>query len=524
MSETKVTLSISSNDGENSSSTTIQTDSLSDLHRMLSLAGVTSTIEPEVEVIEQEVYKPSASNQVRNPNHKINNPRFADNSLEEDFADPALDLENVNPHYITDTYADFLTFVDHDEAVARTADEFGITGEAVERVIDDARRAKEDAKEFSEDFDDYNQVAPREEPPAPKGFKDYLSDLGAEREIKHAEKRFTVRVEWMDSSYNSQFEEEVVTAGTAKEAEQAFLSALKAKNNGNLNVIDTEVEEFVGEANELTIDAKSGAIEGPFKDNLDPESAAHYLTQYPDGVLQNDAFEEFSFIFLNEMGEWKFYHSVRKAVESWDWTADVEDIVDAYNGDERDIKRFLNGFWYEPASDFFPQVFHRDGMAMWDKVRGVEPAQKQLESEVDEAFGYRKNSYDQKALDRRYDHQAALLPVPGMYSLETLGTHEYYGKDLTDGQGAYVVMRIETGDEAKPRFTFCATAGGISEWKSGDTVLTYHDQTGKERPGVVITAFDAAEWNDPVGRAEIAKRMAQGGMDPRKKYSVRTFK
>lgn len=404
MSETKVTLSISSNEGENSSSTTIQTNSLSELHRMLDLAGVpgaydyATTNEPvaqevDAEVVEQETYKPSASNQVRNPNHKPNNPRFADNSLEEDFADPSMDLENVNPHFITDTYSNYLAFVDHEEAVARTADEFGITGEAVERVIDDARRAKEQAKEFSEDFDDYNQVEPGEEaPPAPKGFKDYLSDLGAEREVQHADKRFQVKVEWMDSAYNSQFEDMVVTAGTAKEAEQAVLSMLKINNGGKLNVIDTEVEEFVGEG------------------------------------------------------------------------------------------------------------------------------------EVDEAYGYRKNSWDQKALDRRYDHQAALLPVPGMYSLESLGTHEYYGKDLTDGKGAYVVMKIDTGDAAKPRYTFCATYGDASDWKAGDTVLTYHDQSGKERPAVVITNFSAAEWNDPAGRMDIAKRMAQGGMDPKKKYSVRTFK
>ncbi|MNK29825.1 hypothetical protein D3C87_482280 [compost metagenome] len=403
MSETKVTLSISSNDGENSSSTTIQTDSLSELHRMLSLAGVTSsteaepeaavipTVEPEAEVVEQETYKPSASNQVRNPNHKTNNPRFADNSLDEDIANPDLDLENVNPHFITDTYANYLAFTDHEEAVARTADEFGITGEAVERVIDDARRAKEQAKEFSEDFDDYNQVEPGEEaPPAPKGFKDYLSDLGSEREIKHAEKKFNVKVEWMDSNYDSQFADVVIAAGTPKEAEQAVIAQLKEKNGGSLNIIDTEV-------------------------------ALH-------------------------------------------------------------------------------------------------------EGEVDEAYGYRKNKWDQQSLDRRYDHQAALLPVPGMYSVDTLGEHEYYGKDLTDGSGAYVVMKIDTGDAAKPRYTFCATAGDASDWKSGDTVLTYHDQSGKERPAVVITNFSAAEWNDPKGRMDIKNRMASGGMDPRKKYSVRTFK
>lgn len=402
MSKTDVTLMINTTeegDRPSTSNTVIQVDSLEELHRMLDLAGVPGAynygaaepvaVEPDM-AEEQEVYTKPSSNMVRSPEQKLNNPRFADNSLAEDAFD--MELENVNPHFITDTYADFLAFVDHEEAVARTADEFGITGEAVEKVVADARRAKEQAKEFSEDFNDYNQVEPGEEAPQAKGFKDYLSDLGAEREVQHADKRFQVKIEWMDSNYDSQFEDMVVTAGTAKEAEQAVISMLKVQNGGHLNVLDTEVEAYMGEG------------------------------------------------------------------------------------------------------------------------------------EVDEAYGYRKNKWEQDSLDRRYDHQAALLPVPGMYSLETLGTHEYYGKDLTDGQGSYVVMKIDTGDPNKPRYTFCASYGDSSEWKAGDSVLTYHDQSGKERPAVVITNFSAAEWNDPAGRKDIASRMAKGGMDPKRKYSVRTFK
>ena len=536
MSKTDVTLTINvvgDEQSPNSSNTIITTDSLEELHRMLDLAGVpgaynqqagaiqyTGSETPDVigaEVDEQEAYLKPSSNQVRSPEIKTNNPRFADNSLEEDFA--GMDLENVNPHYITDTYGNFLAFVDHDEAVARTADEFGISGENVEKVVADARRAKAKAQEFSEDFADYNQVEPKEEPPAPKSFKDYVSDLGAERELQHAAKKFMVKVEWLDSNYNSQFEEMVVSAGTAKEAEQTVIGMLKLNNGGTLNMVDSEVEAYAGEsveeANELTIDAKTGTVEGPMKDNLSPEEATKYTQTYPDGVLQNDAFETYSFIFLDANGTWKFYHSVTKMVDSWDWNTDVQDIVDSYNGDERDIDRFVNGFWYEPASDFFPQVFHNDGMAMWDEVRGGSET-KQLESEVDEAFG---NSYGRG----RYEHTLALLPCPGMFSVDQLGDNEYFGDELKAGKSAIVCISIDTGTE-KPRLTFASTYGGASDYRPGQSVLTYHDQTGKERPGRIVTSFTGKDWSTEEGRARIKSDMAKGGMDPKKKYSVRVFK
>lgn len=518
MAETKITLNISSTDGENSSTTTIQTDSLGELRRMLDLAGVPTT---GIEVDEQETYKPSADLKVRSPDQRLTNARFADNPLEEDFAEPELELSNVDPKYILDTFRDYSAIADDEEAIARTADAFGITGEEVQRVVDNAM-AYESYDVVSEDFADYNDAAPKEVPPPAKSFKDYVSDLGAEREVKHNSKAFLVKLEWLDANYDSKFAELTIKAGTAKEAQQKAIEQAKSANGGKLNLVDAEVEETVAEANELTIDAKTGAIEGPYKDNLDPKSAAHYLQQYPDGVLQNDVFETYSFIFLNAHGEWKFYHSVRNAVENWDWSDDIHDIVDSFDGDEIDTKQFMSGFWYEPASDFFPQVFHKEGMAMWDRLRGEE-SQKQLESEVDEAYGVNYDRRTGRVTDKGgYDHTLALLPCPGMFSVDGLGENEYFGKDLQNGSASVVCIKIETGD--KPRLTFAITSGGVNEYRPGQSVLTYHDQTGKERPGTIITAFTGKEWSTPEGREQVKSAMAKGGMDPKKKYSVRVFK
>lgn len=544
MADTKVVLNINTVDGESNTTTTIQTDGLEELHRMLDLAGVPGAYDysysdkeepvgPEAEgdvVDEQEIYKPSASNQVRSPDQRLTNARFGDNPLEEDFdkepmnlmIEPEMDFNNVDPKYIADTYHDFLAITDHDEAVARTADTFGIPGEAVERVVSN-NAAYESYDTVSEDFDDYNQVDDREEAPVPKGFKDYLSDLGAEREIKHSSKSWIVKLEWLDKNYDSKFEEFTVNAGTAKEAQQQAIARATEANGGKLNLVDSDVEEApVAEANELTIDAKTGTVEGPMKDNLNPEAAFKYIQQYPDGVLQNDAFETYSFIFLDDNGAWKFYHSVTKKVDSWDWNTDVQDIVDSYDGDERDINRFVNGFWYEPASDFFPQVFHREGIAMWDKLRGTSET-KQLESEVDEAYGVNFDRRTGRVTDKQgYEHTLALLPCPGMFSVDQLGENEYFGSDLQNGSASVVCISIETG--AKPRLTFAITSGEVSDYRPGQNVLTYHDQTGKERPGTIVASFTGKEWSTPEGRERIKSAMAKGGMDPKKKYSVRVFK
>lgn len=277
MAKQQVTLSINTTgDGEtpSSSSTTIQTNSVSELHRLLDLAGIpgaydysTATPLPGAgadaamgEVDEDETYKPSASNKVRKPSQLLNNPRFGDNSLKEDDFDmePELDIDqendfnNVDPIEIADTFHKYLKSVDHDEAIARTADDFGIPGERVEQVID-RNAAYESYDLVSEDFDDYNIVETTEAPAAPKGFKDYLGDFGKEREIQHPTRDFNVMVEWMDSKYESHFEKFVVNEGTKKEAEKAGI-ALAESNAKQMKtgfvLVDAEVEDKLGESYE----------------------------------------------------------------------------------------------------------------------------------------------------------------------------------------------------------------------------------------------------------------------------------
>jgi len=400
MSKTDVTLTINvadEGDRPNSSSTVIQVDSLEELHRMLDLAGVPGAYqygEPvdveqniedssALEVEEQETYKPSAENKVRNPDHKPNNPRFADNSLEE----RAEYIPGMQAEDIVDMYFNFLAVSDHDEAVARVADEVGMRGEDIAKMV--AKHKNNFGGAVSEDFNDYNDVAATELPPLPKGFKDYLSDLGAERVIQHEDKRFKVKVEWMDSNYDTQFEEMVVTAGTAKEAEQSVISMLKVDHNNKVSIVDSEVEEYVGE------------------------------------------------------------------------------------------------------------------------------------SEVDEAYGRPKDPR-QKGYYKSFEHTLALLPCPGMFTVDQLGDNEYFGDNLKAGKSSIVVLSIDTGD--KPRLTFASTYGGVSNYRPGQNVLTYHDQTGKERPGTIVLSFTGKEWSTPEGRAKIKSDMAKEGMDPKKKYSVRVFK
>jgi hypothetical protein len=403
-------------------------------------------------------------------------------------------------------------FRSHEDAIAEIADELGIKGEEVEEII--KNHVEEfTKKEFSENFDDYNQVEPKEEPPA-KGFKDYLSDLGSEREVTHAEKVFKVRIEWLDSSYNTQFTDVSIEAGTAKEAEQKAVADLRTKNGGKLNLIDTEVE--LSEANELTI-TKQGEMSTNAQYDISTEEAKDLLDRFPFGVLTNDfGFETNSFIVLGKDGSYRFYHSVTRDITRWDWKKDMADMIQSYDGDARDIKNFINGWVYEPADEFFEQTYERaGGLTFYEKVSGIELN----ECEVDEAFGRGPNG---RRLATQFEHTLALLPCPGMFNVDQLGDNEYFGDSLKTGQSSIVCIAIDTGD--KPRLTFASTYGGASDYRPGQNVLTYHDQTGKERPGTIITSFTGKEWSTPEGRDNIKRDMAKGGMDPRKKYSVRVFK
>lgn len=142
---------------------------------------------------------------------------------------------------------------------------------------------------------------------------------------------------------------------------------------------------------------------------------------------------------------------------------------------------------------------------------------------VDEAYGARTN--------RRTGHttyaqnSVALLPITGagsMVNLDGLGDNEY--ARMNQPNEGIVVFAIEVGD-GKQRLTYASSAGNVeSRYKPGTQVLTYHDQSGKERPGKVLFAFDSSRYQTPEGRKQIEDQLRQHGMDPKKKYSLRVFK
>lgn len=438
MAKMNIELTINTSDDENKpssySSTTIRTDSLDELQRMLSLAGINATpaetpVEPEVEIVEEpEVYTQTADYKPRMPDQKLNNPRFSDNSIAEDAGFGA------NAREIADVYFSFLDFVDGEEAVARTADHFGVTGEEIERAV----REVVDAEAFAETEEVSCEDCEVEDKlePACKTLRDYMSEASSD-------------------------------------------------------------------SKEITM-TLSGDVLGTFMDNLDYRAAKAYLDSYPAGILQNDTFETGSFIFKNRKGQYRFFNVNADEVQDWDWKTDIKELVDTFNGDTRDIKAFLGGFWYEPADEYFPEV--KGGMDFYNEI-------------LDEAYG---QSWEAK--HGGYVGTVALLPIERMMvTLDQIGENEYFGDDLTSGRSGIVCFAIETGT-ANPRYTFASTYGNASEYRPNEKYMTYHDQTGKERPARVVTSFSGKEYMDPKGRETIKSNMAKGGMDPRKKYSVRVFK
>lgn len=546
MSKTTLTLTINQQDSEidpkTTSETTIQTDSFEELQRLLSLAGMPGTapesalvgpIEPEVAVEpvmaelpveEQEAYTQVSSHQVRKPEQLRNNPRFGDNSLAEDgeVSEPDTGLSTAAEIAIADTYWDFAKFTDHDEAVARTADAYGINGDLVERLVADFQVYEEQVELPSDPLEEEEEIL--DESPMMKSFRDYVREreeqfkpeVVSEDEINAAmneavgkNKPFRFNVAAMGivpaNIMKARTAEEQIdmlyavadAPGTDRSHSEQLLrliSKINAKLNKNVNEAGTD----------LTI-SKHGEISGPLKDHMSPQEAKSYLERFPYGVLQHDMFEQYSFIFLNKAGQWKFWHSVNNKVMDWDWDADIKDMIE----DEDDVRRINQGWWYEPADEFFPQVYHnRPGF--FDELMG---------ESMDEAYGSSRH-----AKHGGFKGTVALLPIPQMMvTLDQLQDNEYFGDGLQSGQSGVVCFAIETSS-GKPRLTYASSWGNVSEFKTGDRYMTYHDQTGAERPATVITAFNGTEYMDPKGREAIKQRMASGGMDPRKKYSVRVFK
>lgn len=377
----QVTLSITVTDSENQNTSTsvVQTDSLMELKRLLDLAGVVQ----EAGVTE-DTYTAAASNEVRMPNQRINNPRFGDNSLaEDDDLDLGLDdfdtiseFDAIDPNIIADTYNNLIQIVDTEEALARVADEFGITGEEVKKIIEFVRdNAKAEVGE--------SQII--------RSIRDYLPEEFDSRSVRVKPKLYNVSVEYLDQNFDS------------------HIKFVRVEAEGEAEARNTAIEHAKDDA------AKRG----------------------------------------------------RKFT-----------LVDA------------------------------DAL---------------VEENIAEAFGLRKSKWEEEQLRRQYEAVVALLPIEKMMvTVDQLGDNEYFGGDLMSGDSNIVCFAIETN--AKPRLTFASTYGDVHMFKPGMKVLTYHDQTGAERPATVITAFTGKEWSTPEGREAIKSRMAKGGMDPKRKYSVRVFK
>lgn len=148
----------------------------------------------------------------------------------------------------------------------------------------------------------------------------------------------------------------------------------------------------------------------------------------------------------------------------------------------------------------------------------------QAGKEVDEAFGASHNRRTGKT--SYHPNAMALLPIPandgGMVNLDGLGDNEY--ARMNQPNEGIVVLAIEVGG-GKTRLTYASSAGNVeSRYKPGTEVLTYHDQSGAERPGKILYAFDSARYQSPEGRQEIAHKLQSVGMDAKKKYSLRVFK
>src|SRR5690606_640633 len=124
----------------------------------------------------------------------------------------------------------------------------------------------------------------------------------------------------------------------------------------------------------------------------------------------------------------------------------------------------------------------------------------------------------------RYDYTLALLPTEQNQNLDELEHNEYFGDGLRSGKSGIVVMRINAGhgsEGIKWRYTYASTWGNAHEYKVSQNVLTYHDQTQKEREGEILFTFNGDEYMDPKGRQQIAQKLQSVGMNPKRKYSVR---
>lgn len=88
--------------------------------------------------------------------------------------------------------------------------------------------------------------------------------------------------------------------------------------------------------NNLTVYSHSGKLGSEYKEDMSWQEAKNHLQQYPDGGLMHDIFETGSFVFVNETGEWKFWHSVYDEIMDWEWHKDIQELLDFNISDGED--------------------------------------------------------------------------------------------------------------------------------------------------------------------------------------------
>lgn len=74
---------------------------------------------------------------------------------------------------------------------------------------------------------------------------------------------------------------------------------------------------------------------------------------FPDnsyGRLYNKVFDENSFVFILN-GQWKFFHSLREEIQTWDWNKDVAEMSED-SSDEFELLDFNNGWKYVDDQEF----------------------------------------------------------------------------------------------------------------------------------------------------------------------------
>lgn len=221
-------------------------------------------------------------------------------------------------------------------------------------------------------------------------------------------------------------------------------------------------------------------------------------------------------------------HPMRRVMQITDESVSERDLADTYHGHRAEVDHGEalartadeHGVAGEDVENAVRQHKAYEGIAkgFMDYLREV-----QAQNEVDEAYGMSHNRRTGKTTYK--DNAVALLPITGpgaMVNLDGLGDNEY--ARMNQPNEGIVGFAIEVSG-GKTRLTYASSAGNVEgHYKPGQDVITYHDQSGAERPGKVLFAFNSDRYQSPEGRQQIETMLRNAGMDPKKKYSLRVFK